>query len=131
MNKTFIIIIALIAIVIGYLLLKAPTPLAPGQTVPFSENTEIKEFTIKGAEYSFSPSSITVQAGDRVKIVFQNIGNIKHNLIIQGLGVSTKLISSNQTDVVEFTAPSSGTYTIFCSLPGHQIAGMMGDLIVE
>ena len=131
MNKTFIIIIILIAVAVGYLLLKTPTPLAPEQTVPSSKNIEIKEFTIKGAEYSFSPSSINVQAGDRVKIVFQNTGNIKHNLIIQGLGVGTKSISSNQTDVIEFTASSSGTYTIFCSLPGHQISGMMGELIVE
>ena len=130
MNKILIIIIVLIAVV-GYVLFKKPTAPEPEQAVPFSENTEIKEFTIKGTEYRFSPSSINVQAGDRVKIVFQNSGNARHNLIIQGLGVSTKSISSNQTDVIEFTAPSSGNYTIFCSLPGHQISGMIGELIVE
>lgn len=91
----------------------------------------VKEFTISGTEYSFNPSSITVSTGDRVKITFQNIGRAPHNLTIEGLGVSTRTIRSGQTDTIEFTALTPGTYTFICSVPGHAAAGMVGNLIVE
>ena len=47
------------------------------------------------------------------------------------LGISTKTIGSGQTETIEFVAPTSGTYTFICSVPGHATAGMVGDLIVE
>lgn len=92
---------------------------------------EVKEITVVGAEMFFSPSTVTVQAGQQVKINFQNEGSTIHNLIIEGLGISTKTIGDGQIDVIEFTAPTSGTYAIFCSVPGHRAAGMEGSLIVE
>lgn len=111
----------------GYFLLRggsqAPTP-AP--TAPV-----VKELTVSGTEYSFEPSSITVSAGERVKIIFRNEGRAPHNLIVEGLEVGTKTVGSGQTDILEFTAPISGTYTIFCSVPGHRAAGMEGTLEVE
>lgn len=91
----------------------------------------IKEITIIGTEFSFSPSSITVKAGEKVKITFQNKGSASHNLVIEGLGVSAKTIGSGKEDIIEFTAPASGTYAIFCSIPGHKAAGMEGSLIIE
>ncbi|HDZ54112.1 MAG TPA: hypothetical protein ENI19_03365 [Candidatus Nealsonbacteria bacterium] len=157
MNKTILIIIVILVVVVsGYFLLKggsqaptqAPTPasgIAPGTaeektvlpegtSVPeeeLSPVSEVKEFTVFGTEYSFSPSSITVSAGDQVKITFRNDGSIIHNFKISELEVGTKTISPGQTDTIEFTAPVSGTYTIFCSVPGHQAAGMKGSLKVE
>lgn len=142
-----IIVIALLAGIGGYFLLRsgyqapapvsAPTP-APGinsETVEekvVSEGTsEIKEFTVSGTEYSFSPSSVTVKAGDQVIITFRNTGRLIHNLVIEGLGISSKTIRGGQTDTIEFTAPASGAYTIFCSVPGHRAAGMEATLKVE
>ena len=140
-KKILIIVIVLIAVVSGYLLLKgsyqAPTQSAtpaPGVTPGTVEEktvSEAKEFTVLGDEYSFSPSSINVKAGDQVKIVFQNIGRAPHNLIIEGLGIGTKTIGGEQTDIIEFVAPSTGTYTFFCSVGAHRAAGMVGSLEVE
>lgn len=92
---------------------------------------QVKEFSVSGTEYSFSPSSITVNAGDQVRITFKNNGRAIHNLIIEGLGVGTKTIGVGQADIVEFIAPASGTYTFFCSVSGHRAAGMEGSLKVE
>ena len=143
MNKIVIIVIVILILIVGgYFLLKggyrAPAPVVPApeaiqpkEEIPSPTSSEAREFTVSGAEFSFSPASITVKAGDRVKIIFRNDGGALHNLIIEGLGVSTKTISGGQTDIVEFTAPASGTYTIFCSVPGHRVAGMEGSLIIE
>lgn len=104
---------------------------ASEEITPSSVSSEEKEFTVSGTEYKFNPSSITVKTGDQVKIIFKNDGRLRHNLVIEGLGISTRTIGADQTDIVEFTAPASGTYTIFCSISGHRLAGMEGLLKVE
>lgn len=89
------------------------------------------EFTVVGTEFNYEPSTITVEQGQTVRIVFENSGEYPHNFIIDELDVSSETISPGETDTVEFTASASGTYTFYCSLPGHQQAGMEGDLTVE
>lgn len=147
MNKTILIIVVILIVIVGgYFLFKggykapapvsSPTPapgVAPGtvEEKVVSDGTEVKEFTVSGTEYSLSPSSIEVSAGDQVKITFRNTGSIIHNFQISGLGVGTRTINPGQTDTIEFTAPSSGTYSFFCSVSGHRAAGMEGSLRVE
>ena len=92
---------------------------------------ELKEFIIEGSEFSFNPSSITVNAGDRVKITFKNTGSARHNLVIGDLGVSTSLIPAGSTDTIEFTADRSGTFAFYCSVPGHRSSGMEGQISVS
>lgn len=92
---------------------------------------EPRKINVSGNDFSFSPSSLTLQAGERVKITFENIGAVPHNLVIEGTSIATKTIPKGKSDVIEFTAPSSGTYTIFCSVAGHRGLGMVGTLTVE
>lgn len=136
--------VLVLAVLGGYFLLKggyqAPTQ-APTQAVPapgVAPGTveemivsETEKITVIGTEFAFSPSTITVEAGQEVMITFQNEGKFSHNLIIEGLGVGSKTIGAGKTDIVEFVAPTTGTYTVFCSIPGHQASGMEGQLNVE
>lgn len=150
-KTTGIIIIVLLAMVGGYFLLRggyqssisapaqtsiiAPKEIGqPTETLPPTTQAPVAkatEISVSGTEFSFSPASISVKAGEKVKIIFKNNGRAPHNLILEGLGIGTKTISGGQTDAVEFTAPSSGTYNFFCSIPGHQANGMAGVLKVE
>lgn len=147
MKKIILIIIIVLVVGIGgYLLLRGghqtPAPVSAPTTAPgvspenveekvVSDGTEIKEFIVSGTEFSFNPSSLSVKAGEQIKIVFKNDGKAKHDLVIEELGIRTRIISVGQTDVLEFIAPSSGTYTFSCSVPGHRSAGMVGELEVE
>ena len=106
----------------------SPTPETGTASQPTGEVTEI---TIEGSEYSFSPESLTVAAGERISLTFKNTGNLPHNFTIGELGVATKTIAGGQTDVVEFTASQSGTFTFYCSLAGHRQLGMEGNLEVQ
>lgn len=136
-----IIIVGLVIIVGGYFLLfrggyqsptTAPTPGPTGTPAPTQVPvSEVKEINVVGTEFSFNPSSISVKAGEKVKIIFKNNGGAPHNLMVEGLNVGTKTISGGQQDMIEFTVPSSGTYTFFCSVPGHRVSGMEGDLKIE
>lgn len=148
MNKIILIVVIILLVGIGgYFFLKggyqtptptsaptsSPTP-APGvnpETVEEKIVSGIKEITIISTEFNFNPSAVTVEAGEEVRIVFENAGKTSHNLVIEGLEVKTKTISGGQTDTIEFTVTNSGTYTFFCSIPGHRVAGMEGNLKVE
>jgi plastocyanin len=110
MNKTLLISVVIILLVIGgYFLfmrgyqtptsmLSAPTPsVLQGKVTSTEEGVlaptpSIREFTVVGNEFSFSPSSISVSAGERVKIIFKNEGKAPHNLVIQGLNIKTRKI---------------------------------------
>jgi uncharacterized cupredoxin-like copper-binding protein len=129
MGKLIIIILILAIIALGgYFIFKGgyQSP-KTGSTIGLGG----KEITVIGADFSFNPSEIRVKALEKVKIIFQNKGDASHNLTIEGLGISTKTISSGKTDAIEFVSPASGTYNFFCSIPGHKTAGMTGSLIVE
>lgn len=136
-----IIIVVLLVAAGGYFFLRtnyrASAPaLTPAPTVATSPATQaptsgVTEISVSGTEFKFSPAVINVKVGERVKITFRNIGKAPHNLALEGLDVTTKTIGTGQTDVVEFTASSAGTYNFFCSVPGHRIDGMEGRLKVE
>ncbi len=143
-QKAIIITVVVVVILVaGYFLLtglQRPAPVSE-ITVPNVEvmpeeevagkETEIREIAVSGKEFSFSPSSITLTEGERVRVVFTNAGRASHDFTLEGLGVKTRVIGAGQTDTVEFTAPASGTYTFFCSVPGHRQAGMEGNIEVE
>ncbi len=134
MNKIILIIVVILIVFAGsYFLLKEgyQASIQSLTSAPGAALGTVEEITVIGTEYAFSPSTITVQVGRPVKITFQNRGSANHNLIIEGLGVSSRTIRSGQTDAIEFTAPTSGTYTIFCSVPSHRASGMVGSLKVE
>lgn len=131
MKNKGLLIIAVTLLTVNMLAIGCPVPVVePVEVVPPAA-PEVKEVAVIGTEMSFSPATITVRAGQQVKITFQNQGKVIHNLVIEGLGVSTRTIRPGQTDIIEFTAPAPGTYTFFCSVPGHRAAGMLGHLIVE
>lgn len=158
MSKTLTIVIILIIIIGGYILLRDTDRIedrngvqtevpAPGtaqgdvqETIVEEESepepepqTEFKlrKINISGNEFSFDPSSLILQRGERAEITFENTGNLPHNLTIEGTEIATKTIAGGKSDTIEFIALSSGTYTIFCSVPGHREAGMVGEFMVE
>ena len=141
MQKKATIAILIVVVVVGYFVLTglqrpAPQPetkipeLTETEVVPLEETT-VREIAVSGTEFSFKPDSITLTKGEKVKIVFTNAGKAPHDLTIEGLGIKTKVIGSGQTDSIEFVAPASGTYTFYCSIPGHREAGMKGSIEIK
>jgi len=89
-------------------------PLAKGTTVQVQE----KEFKI-----TLSPTK--VHAGT-VTFVVKNVGKVSHNLTIQG-GKATPNISPGGTSRLTVTL-KKGSYTLYCSVPGHRQLGMVAKL---
>jgi plastocyanin len=95
----------------------------PPKTIPVTES-EFKiqlpaEPSLKGGNYTFD---------------VKNAGKISHDLAITGPGISgtqkTPLLSAGGTGKLT-VALTAGTYTLFCTVPGHKAAGMVAKLSVH
>jgi plastocyanin len=86
-------------------------------------------------EYSFTLSRPNVPAGE-VIFEFLNRGQDPHNL-----NVAAAFSESEMSGTFASTEPEhhsdqtiimrAGSYTLFCSLPGHRAAGMITTLVVQ
>jgi plastocyanin len=95
-----------------------------------STSSKIKEFTVTGKNFSFTPNTLAVNKGDKVKITFKNAGGF-HDFKIDEFNVAAKKIGDGQQDVVEFTADKAGTFEYYCSVGNHRQMGMKGTLTVN
>jgi plastocyanin len=79
----------------------------------------------------FNKTTLHAHAG-KVKLVFTNLSTIDHNVRIESgeneLG-GTKTIGKGRTAAV--VTLRKGTYNFYCSVAGHEDAGMRGTLIVS
>jgi plastocyanin len=84
-------------------------------------------------QLAFTQKTVTAKAGT-VKIDFTNKSPAGHNLTIEQ-GTSGPVVGATPT----FSGGSKtlsvklkpGTYTFFCSVPGHRAAGMQGTITVK
>lgn len=90
----------------------------------------VKEFTVTGQNFSFSPASMTVKKGDTVKITFKNSGGM-HDWKIDEFSAGTKVLQVGQQETIQFVADKAGTFEYYCSVGQHRAMGMKGSLIVQ
>lgn len=84
-----------------------------------------------GGSLAFEQDSVSTKAGT-VTVAFTNDSSTPHNVEIDGpdgeVG-GTDTITASTTEATVELAP--GEYTFYCSVPGHQEAGMEGALTAE
>lgn len=158
-NKTILIIVIVILVAgVGYYFMKAnktqqamqtstntmtqdkgmnvkagpTTATSPSQGVAMQQesNSTVKTLTVEGKNFSFSPSTLNVNKGDKVTIIFKNSGGM-HDFVIDAYNVKTKQIGSGEQDTVTFTADKAGNFEYYCSVGNHRAMGMTGKLTVK
>lgn len=90
----------------------------------------LKTFIVIGKPFSFTPSQITVNKGDTVRIIFKNESGT-HDWNIDEFKASTKVIQAGQEEIIQFVADKTGTFEYYCSVGTHRQQGMRGNLIVK
>lgn len=105
-----------------------------------------------GDNFKFSPSTLTVKAGQPVMLTFKNTGSVEHGFAILKAGADLEHMLEEAHDeeamheelmfemhdlaggasaTETFTAPTEpGDYTFACLVPGHAEAGEVGTLKV-
>ena len=110
-------------------------------------------FLVEMANFAFTPKVLEVRAGDVLEIAIQNVEPLLHDFTIDevtadvhisylgGTGQHAHEESAKSADVhFALTQPGSGIvhlkidepgdYVFYCTVPGHQEAGMEGTLTV-
>jgi uncharacterized cupredoxin-like copper-binding protein len=81
----------------------------------------------------FDPDVFTVPAGQQVTVELTAEPAVEHDFVIEdanGGDLDVVFAEAGQTATGTFTIDEAGTYTVYCSIPGHRTAGMEAELRV-
>jgi len=91
---------------------------------------QVREFTVSGDRFAFSPASLAVNKNDLVKITF-TAQDIPHSFTIDDYRI-VKRAGAGQTVSFEFRADRSGGFTFYCNLSQDaKCRDMKGTLTVR
>ena len=88
------------------------------------------ELTLHAQDIKFDVTTLNVKVHQPVTLTYINQGMIDHSFAIPGL-VDEQKVKPGQQVVITFTPPEAGTFSYRCIMPGHEVAGMVGTLLVE
>jgi len=92
------------------------------------EAAAAKTIAVQEKEWKVILATSTVPHG-AIAFDVKNVGKLQHDLAIQGNTAKTALISSGKSATLTVTL-KPGTYTLYCSVPGHRQLGMVAKLTV-
>lgn len=89
----------------------------PGRVV--MDQAGVVLMTGTGGTYAFEPGSIT--AGREGEVLFQNVSDAPHNVVIEELGVESEFVKAGGSWVLALPESANGSYTYVCTLhPGME-----------
>ena len=102
---------------------------SPANTEETMDVQQVKQFTVRGGNFSYTPKTLSVKKGDTVQITFINDEGF-HDFVLDEFSVRTKQINANEQEIVTFVADKAGTFEFYCSVGKHREMGMKGTLVI-
>ena len=117
--------------VLGALALTAVACGGDEEATPSPEPTpEAAAFTVDALEFKYEPvDEWTIPSGGSTTFELVNKGVVEHDFTIDELDFQI-LANVGETVTGTLTDPAAGTYKVYCTIPGHEAAGMVGTLVV-
>lgn len=81
---------------------------------------------VKMMEFKYLPGELTLAGGSHITL--RNAGAVEHTLTSTDLGLDVKVGAGKSSAVTVPAKPA--TYEVFCTVPGHKQAGMIGKLTI-
>ena len=83
-----------------------------------------------GDDLAFDPANVSAAAGE-IEVELENTGSVEHDVVVEEAD-DTVVVHANGGETATGTIElDAGTYTFYCSIPGHREAGMEGTLEVQ
>ncbi len=114
--------LALFAAMVSAVLIFGKESEAKGASAVAAKGTTVQ---VQEKDFAITLSTHKVPHGT-VTFVVKNVGKVAHNLTIQG-GKATPNINGGGTAKLTVTL-KTGSYTLYCSVPGHRQLGMVTKL---
>ena len=103
---------------------------AGAQGAPASSNT----IKVQEKEFSIELPTLKTLAPGKYTFDVTNVGKIPHDLAIEGGAIAgptkTATIAAGKTATLTVSL-AKGSYTLFCTVPGHRALGMVAKLDVQ
>lgn len=107
------------------------SPAAVGDDVAEAEvEGDAAPVAVSMTEFAFDPSDLTAPAGGSVDVT--NDGSIPHNYQLKGMEeeYGTADLNGGESASVDLAGLDPGEYPVYCSIAGHESAGMSGTLTI-
>ena len=127
-------------------------PLLLGALLTPAGAGEPKSIAISAQEFRFTPSTVTVRAGERIKLVLTNKGTMSHEIVspllkaskdveVQSQGIKVEgdeigevEFARGKTVTIELTTTKAGRFEFWCGEKAgsklHRDLGMKGTIVV-
>lgn len=84
---------------------------------------------VSATEFAFDPSALVV--AENGKIVLTNDGTVQHDIAVkENDAFEMSLVDPGETGELDLSGLAPGEYNVYCTVPGHEAAGMKGTLTV-
>ena len=90
---------------------------------------DAREVKVEASNFEFDPDEVTVDAQEEIALDLQSQDG-PHDFAVEGLGLVAD-VGADGDDVQRLRIDQPGTYTFFCTRPGHRDGGMEGTLVVR
>jgi FtsP/CotA-like multicopper oxidase with cupredoxin domain len=94
-----------------------------------SAATTIPTVSVQLAALKIVPAVLNIPTGG-AELDISNVDTQAHALAIRDLGVNTPLIQPGANFSTRVTPNADGTFQMYCTVPGHKEAGMVGTVVV-
>jgi plastocyanin len=93
-----------------------------------AQRLEVSDLVLETRNMAFSATELVAESGEvTLKLVNRDLW--WHTFTIDELNVNLQIAPNGERQIT-FTAPA-GTYTYYCAIPGHEMLGMRGTLVVR
>lgn len=83
----------------------------------------------KKGGFAFDPASLTIKANTPTTITLKNPDAVRHDWVIADKNI--KIVADPGKEGTGSVNLPAGTYKVVCTEPGHEAAGMVGQLVVS
>jgi len=91
--------------------------------------SDARTIEVAASNFEFDPDRITIGAQEEIALELRSEDG-PHDLAVDGLGTVVD-VTGGETRVARLRVDEPGSYTFFCTLPGHRDGGMEGTLVVR
>ena len=94
-----------------------------------SSTPKTLQFTLVAEDIMWSTTEIHAKINQPIELTLRNDGALDHDFVIEELDIDV-LLSPGAIEVVKFTVDYPATIKYICSIPGHEEAGMVGEIVI-
>jgi plastocyanin len=87
-------------------------------------------WTVETTDLAYTDAPSSAPAGPAVIAIDNQVG-VPHNVVFEGFEGERVLAEATGGTDFSSTEVPAGTYTYYCSVPGHRAAGMEGEITFE